>query len=320
MSTEKFCLRWNDFETNISSAFKDIRDEKEFFDVTVACEDEQLQAHKVILSACSPFFKNVLRRNQHQHPLLYLKGVSFRDMEAVLNFMYHGEVNVAQDDLNSFLQVAEDLKVKGLTQNNSANAAAPTSGPPNKATVPKSEPKVDLPRPHTTEQEQVHIPKRPRPTPPPPAPRASYPHPEDDIEVIVPVVKSEPRDTTPSMQATNQNIVQQEQVMAMYDVTQQQDTMMEQYDDNYGGDYVEQYDQGYDGSVQGQAGQDAAAAGKVKCAYCDLMMHPGSMNRHIARAHTEQNQLKCTHCGNNYKGEINLKEHLRIVHKVYQNR
>ena len=115
MSSEKFCLRWNDFESNISSAFRDIRDEKEFFDVTVACEDEQLQAHKVILSACSPFFKNVLRRNQHQHPLLYLKGVSFRDMEAVLNFMYHGEVNVAQDDLNSFLQVAEDLRVKGQT-------------------------------------------------------------------------------------------------------------------------------------------------------------------------------------------------------------
>ena len=114
MSSEKFCLRWNDFEKNISSAFKDIREDKEFFDITLACEDEQLQAHKVILSACSPFFKNVLRRNQRQHPLLYLKGVSYRDMEAVLNFMYHGEVNVAQDDLNSFLQVAEDLRVKGI--------------------------------------------------------------------------------------------------------------------------------------------------------------------------------------------------------------
>ena len=114
MSSEKFCLRWNDFERNISAAFRDIREDKEFFDITIACEDEQLQAHKVILSACSPFFKNVLRRNQHQHPLLYLKGVSYRDMEAVLNFMYHGEVNVAQDDLNSFLQVAEDLRVKGI--------------------------------------------------------------------------------------------------------------------------------------------------------------------------------------------------------------
>ena len=116
-TSEKFCLRWNDFERNISSAFKDIRDEKEFFDVTIACEDEQLQAHKVILSACSPFFRSVLRRNQPSSQqgslVLYLKGVTYRDMESVLNFMYHGEVNVAQDDLNSFLAVAEELRVKG---------------------------------------------------------------------------------------------------------------------------------------------------------------------------------------------------------------
>ena len=117
MASEKFCLRWNDFERNISSAFKDIRDEKEFFDVTLACEDEQLQAHKVILSACSPFFRSVLRRNspasQQGSLVLYLKGVTYRDMQSVLNFMYHGEVNVAQDDLNSFLAVAEELRVKG---------------------------------------------------------------------------------------------------------------------------------------------------------------------------------------------------------------
>merc|ERR1712202_55982 len=73
-------------------------------------------AHKVILSACSPFFRQILKRNRHQHPLLYLKGVKYTDLQSVLNFMYHGEVNVAQDELNSFLTVAEDLRVKGLTQ------------------------------------------------------------------------------------------------------------------------------------------------------------------------------------------------------------
>ena len=114
---DKFCLRWNDFESSISSAFQELKEDKDFFDVTLACEDNQLQAHKVILSACSPFFKSVLRRNPHQHPLLYLKGVKYDEIVAVLDFMYHGEVNVAQDDLNNFLSVAEDLKVKGLTQN-----------------------------------------------------------------------------------------------------------------------------------------------------------------------------------------------------------
>ena len=73
-TSEKFCLRWNDFEANISGAFQEIRTEKDFFDVTLACEDDQIEAHKVILSACSPFFKGVLKKNPHQHPLLYLKG------------------------------------------------------------------------------------------------------------------------------------------------------------------------------------------------------------------------------------------------------
>jgi len=114
---EKFCLRWNDFEQNISSSFRELKEDKDFFDVTLACDDNQLQAHKVILSACSPFFRSVLKKNPHQHPLLYLKGVKYVEIQLVLNFMYHGEVNVAQDELNSFLSVAEDLQVKGLSQN-----------------------------------------------------------------------------------------------------------------------------------------------------------------------------------------------------------
>merc|ERR1712202_1301 len=103
------------------------------------------QTHKVILSACSPFFRNVLRRNPHQHPLLYLKGVKYKELLSVLNFMYMGEVDVAQEELNSFLAVAEELKVKGLTQNKPINAE-------------------DKPK-------QVH--RQPDPTPPPPPPKRS---------------------------------------------------------------------------------------------------------------------------------------------------
>jgi len=115
---EKFCLRWNDFENNISNSFRELKEDKDFFDVTLACDDNQLQAHKVILSACSSFFRSLLKKNPHPHPLLYLKGVKYEEILSVLNFMYHGEVNVAQEDLNTFLAVAEDLQVKGLTQNN----------------------------------------------------------------------------------------------------------------------------------------------------------------------------------------------------------
>jgi len=116
MTENKFCLHWTDYETNMTVAMKDLREEKDFFDLTIACEDAQIQAHKVILSACSPFFRNLLRCNPHQHPLLYLKGVKFKELLGILDFMYNGEVNVAQEELKQFLAVAADLKVKGLTQ------------------------------------------------------------------------------------------------------------------------------------------------------------------------------------------------------------
>ena len=152
-TTDKFCLRWNDFESNISAAFKELREDKDFFDVTLACDDDQLLAHKVILSACSPFFKTVLRRNRHQHPLLYLKGVKYQELVAVLNFMYHGEVNVAQEELNSFLAVAEELKVKGLTQNGSSSSSKSNTTAPS--------PSASFHRPAPPSPQQAAI-KRPR--------------------------------------------------------------------------------------------------------------------------------------------------------------
>ena len=125
MSSDKFSLKWNDFEKNISWALKELKDEDDLYDVTLACGDDEVSAHKVILSACSPFFRQVLRRHKHQHPLLYLHGFSFSDLQSVLSFMYQGEVNIAQDQLNSFLAVAEDLQVKGLTQNGDGESSQP---------------------------------------------------------------------------------------------------------------------------------------------------------------------------------------------------
>ena len=115
-SLNKFCLKWNEFDTKIGTAFREIRDDKDLLDCTLSCGPQQIQAHKLILSVSSPFFRAVFKQNPHTHPLLYLKGISFTDLQAVITFMYHGEVNVAQEDLNTFLLVAEELKVKGLTQ------------------------------------------------------------------------------------------------------------------------------------------------------------------------------------------------------------
>ena len=113
-SSGKFCLRWNDFESNISSTFYEMKEEKDFADVTLACADGQVESHKVILAASSLFFKRVLKKNPHSHPLIYLKGIKLSDVDAVLEFIHHGEVNVEEANLKTFLEVAEELEVKGL--------------------------------------------------------------------------------------------------------------------------------------------------------------------------------------------------------------
>ena len=87
---DKFCLQWNDFEKNISQAFKQLREDQDFFDVTIACEDEEVEAHKLVLSACSPFFQTLFKRYKHDHPLLYLKNVKYSDFSNLLDFIYYG--------------------------------------------------------------------------------------------------------------------------------------------------------------------------------------------------------------------------------------
>merc|ERR1711936_1052034 len=115
---EKLCLQWNDFQTNLTSAFGDLREDKEFTDVTLACEDgQQVEAHKVVLIASSPFFLNLLKRNKHSHPLIYMRGVKSENLTAMVDFFYHGEANVFQEYLDSFLNLAEELQLKGLRGN-----------------------------------------------------------------------------------------------------------------------------------------------------------------------------------------------------------
>ena len=86
--SEKLCLQWNDFKANVNFAFGRLRDDEDFTDITLACEDgQQLEAHKVILAASSPFFEEILRRNKHPHPLIYLKGIQSQDLLAILDFL-----------------------------------------------------------------------------------------------------------------------------------------------------------------------------------------------------------------------------------------
>ena len=115
MAQEKFSLKWNDFQSTVSGSFRALRKEEEFFDVTLVSDDEkQISAHKLVLSACSSFFKTILRKNTHTHPLIYLSGVDSKNLGLVLNYIYEGEVNIWQEQLDNFLNLAQKLKIEGL--------------------------------------------------------------------------------------------------------------------------------------------------------------------------------------------------------------
>ena len=116
---EKFDLKWNDFQMTISQYFKLLRDEKDFFDVTLVTDDhQQFKTHKIVLSACSGFFKPILKANVHSHPLIYLSGVDSSNLQLILNYIYEGEVQLYQEQLDLFLNVAQKLQISGLLGGN----------------------------------------------------------------------------------------------------------------------------------------------------------------------------------------------------------
>ena len=116
MSSEKLHWKWEHFQTNINESFKKFRDSKDFCDVTlVSVDNVQIEAHRVILAAASPFFMELLRNNPHSHPLIYMRGVKANDLAAVVDFIYNGETQLNQDYLEDFIGLAGDLQLKGLT-------------------------------------------------------------------------------------------------------------------------------------------------------------------------------------------------------------
>ena len=113
--SEKLCLQWSDFKDNAINAFGNLRDDKDFADVTLVCEDgKQMEVHKVVLASSSPFFQNILKRIKHSHPLIYMRGMKSDELSAIVDFLYFGEANIQQEKLDSFLAIAEELQLKGL--------------------------------------------------------------------------------------------------------------------------------------------------------------------------------------------------------------
>jgi len=116
--SEKFCLKWNDFHTNVSKSFSLLRNEDYLQDVTLVSDDHnKVKAHKLVLSACSEYFRDIFKNNPHSHPLLCLDGITSEELKNIMDYIYNGEVKVFQENLERFLVVAQRLKLEGLIAN-----------------------------------------------------------------------------------------------------------------------------------------------------------------------------------------------------------
>lgn len=134
---EQFSLRWNDFHSNLSQSFHALLEGEDLVDVTLAAGGQYVHAHKLILSVCSPYFKELFKMNPCEHPIVILKDVAHQELRQLLQFMYRGEVHVRRQELSGFLHTAELLQVKGLTGGRERSESP--------VTIPEELPKVIIP-------------------------------------------------------------------------------------------------------------------------------------------------------------------------------
>ena len=113
--SEKFSLMWNDFQSNVVTSFSRLRGTAYFKDVTLVSDDQkQITAHRVVLSTCSGYFENILKHNTHSHPMLCLDNTTSKDLANILDYIYNGEIELLQEDVERFIEVAQRFKLEGL--------------------------------------------------------------------------------------------------------------------------------------------------------------------------------------------------------------
>ena len=101
---DKFNLQWNDFMSTVSKSFSQLRKEEDFYDVTLVSDDDKhISAHKLVLSASSELFKNIIKKTPHTNPMIFLSGFKANDLLLVMDYIYQGEVQILQTPCLSLL-------------------------------------------------------------------------------------------------------------------------------------------------------------------------------------------------------------------------
>ncbi|XP_048507274.1 longitudinals lacking protein, isoforms J/P/Q/S/Z isoform X10 [Athalia rosae] len=145
---QQFCLRWNNHQSTLIQNFDTLLESGTLVDCTLAAEGKYLKAHKVVLSACSPYFEGLLSEHYDKHPVFILKDVKFKELKAMMDYMYRGEVNISQDQLAALLKAAESLQIKGLSESKSgSNCNSKTDQRQQKVASQSTAQSLDIPHP-----------------------------------------------------------------------------------------------------------------------------------------------------------------------------
>ena len=296
---DHFCLKWNDFSDHLHTTFTGLLSSSQtplFSDVTLACDDgKQLLAHRLVLAGCSSVLKSILTstaapNNQHC-PLLYLRGVSKEDLTALLTFMYQGEVSLPQEQLNSFLAVAEDLQVKGLVENSKPGKASLDAKCYSKLSHRSNE-VVTAPQ-----HKKVRV----------------NPEKNDSCGIRETSVKFEHPTFTNVMETNSASHVLEPDPYSKYAIAKVDD---EGYDnlDSYGdGDLIQDHLSASTPSFSERTWPDGRT--EWTCSLCaKVFHHPGSTSQHIA---VHQGRTTCNECGKIFNRVSDMRTHCRNVHQIY---
>ncbi|XP_044002380.1 zinc finger and BTB domain-containing protein 14-like isoform X2 [Aphidius gifuensis] len=328
-SQQQFCLRWNNFQANITSQFEALRDDEDFVDVTFACDGRRLQAHKVVLSACSPYFKELFKTNPCKHPIIFMRDVEFEHLQSLLEFMYAGEVNISQAELSIFLRTAESLQIRGLTdsqnnqQNNEKNVKTNNIHPPNGRGLSP-----------TFDDERSKSP--PASSSPPPLKRlckkSDSPKNSSPVPVTVPSTTNTPRNrlvTEPQVQLDYKDVDIVEPKVELpeygsdedYSPKQELNPIARGFLSLDGGSAVEG---GIPGPSHGntEPSQEQADLRKLHsldprpCLVCNRMYsNLSNLRQHMRLIHNPQS-VTCPICSKSFKTKLYLKRHLVSFHDV----